>query len=666
MAGKRKGFGFSIGLDITDFERSCKNLNKQIDQLLGANIVKMSNMAAGALAGVTTAISAIGAAAYNFGSQMDAMKTALEGTWGSAQKATQQYEKFQKIVENTSFNMSTLMAADKTMKSLGLSMDDSAKAVKRLADVAIANPNTSIEALSGALQQIKITGTASSRALKVFADAGIDVADVAGKDAATAITMLMDRMQKFNGYIENEATDIWQQIPRIVAIVKDMLAELGNYLNDNFKEYFVAAGNVVSNLRDRFKDLLSDKDGLARFYEELKRIMTTMAAFASVTAVKFAVSLAPIAAQLVAVVAGVEVLYDLLGEVSIWDKFVNGCKYAVAKVKEYFYSYIEKPIANIYKKLADTFGTAQNVQTANSWLDDIDKSLGQAQADASNASNKMGNGVLGSGTESLTMKAINGITSLFDSYNTELSKLKTPNGNTSNIIGGSQTITHKFDFGGGSRSSGTTTSGNNNPIGASLMEQLYSVGESINSYAQVMGENCSEWFNKGIEDYNKKIAKDNAWKDYKTNMVATLADGFTEVLFASGNFFQNMGEMLKNLGKQILQQIAQFMILKTLFSAFGIKGVDMTQFSPIAGFMSDGVVQNGKIIGTDPNDTIIAMKHPENLGNNGANVVVNVNNNSQSQISTNSWFDGTREIIDIFIDGFTHNVNGVRDMVRSS
>ena len=82
--------------------------------------------------------------------------------------------------------------------------------------------------------------------------------------------------------------------------------------------------------------------------------------------------------------------------------------------------------------------------------------------------------------------------------------------------------------------------------------------------------------------------------------------------------------------------------------------------------MSDGVVQNGKIIGTDPNDTIIAMKHPENLGNNGANVVVNVNNNSQSQVSTNSYFDGTREIIDIFIDGFTHNVNGVRDMVRSS
>lgn len=173
---------------------------------------------------------------------------------------------------------------------------------------------------------------------------------------------------------------------------------------------------------------------------------------------------------------------------------------------------------------------------------------------------------------------------------------------------------------------------------------------------------------ESFKEVNKETKNaQKSWLDYKQDVALTAVDTFNEVLWASGNFFENLGEGLKKLGQQILQQITQFLLLRAIFDAFNLGSIN--QFFPYAdvfnGKMNDGVVQNGKLISTHPDDYIIATKDPGSLGGK-ANVVVNVNNNSQSQVSTNSYFDGTREIIDIFIDGFSHNVNGVRDMVRSS
>ena len=61
---------------------------------------------------------------------------------------------------------------------------------------------------------------------------------------------------------------------------------------------------------------------------------------------------------------------------------------------------------------------------------------------------------------------------------------------------------------------------------------------------------------------------------------------------------------------------------------------------------------------------MIATKHPESLG--GSNVVVNVNNNkSDAEVKTNTYYDGTRQIIDIFIDGLNRDVSGVRGILRA-
>ena len=130
-----------------------------------------------------------------------------------------------------------------------------------------------------------------------------------------------------------------------------------------------------------------------------------------------------------------------------------------------------------------------------------------------------------------------------------------------------------------------------------------------------------------------------------------------------------MGNMLENLGKQLVAQITQMLVLTTLFRAFGI-GYDIKGLSAIPRAIDDGIVQNGKVITTDPRDYIIATKNPESLGGSGndgqPNVVINVQNNSTSQVSADSFFDGTKEIINIVIDGINRNVNGLRTAVRGA
>ena len=106
------------------------------------------------------------------------------------------------------------------------------------------------------------------------------------------------------------------------------------------------------------------------------------------------------------------------------------------------------------------------------------------------------------------------------------------------------------------------------------------------------------------------------------------------------------------------------LLLTTIFRAMGIH-YDVSGLSVIPRAISDGIVQNGKVITTDPKDYIIATKDPSSLGGN-ANVVVNVQNNTASEVSTDSFFDGSKEIINIVIDGINRNVNGLRTTVRGA
>lgn len=663
MAGKRKGFGFSIGLDITDFEKSCKNLNRQIDQLLGANVVKMSNAAAGALAGVASVVSAIGVAAYKFGSQMDAMKTALEGTWGSAKKATEQYSKLQNIVENSNYNMSQLMSLDKTMKALGYDTDNSAKAIERLVNVGTANPNASLQSLADALLQIKTTGTVSARTLKQFADAGIEVSDLAGKDATTAINTLMERMTKFNGYMQNEATDIWSQIPRAVKIVQDALAELGNYLNDKFKGYVIDVVDAISNMRDRFKTFLSDENGVRKAVQIFKEFGIALTAVATPAIIKFGISMAPVALKVMAVTAAVlaltEALHDAFSEDSQLSKIVgNFFEWIYFKIKQY----ISEFKVSFFKLIATLEGRFGNDNEALRLMTEAElesRKMESASTSAKIAWNGMTKAAEKFASNSITGKVVDSIQAMLEPMN-KFSDTLNNGGNSGPLFRNSS--------GDGRPSSGSDSSDRGKKVKGDAFGSMFAYYYDVVKYeGQQLGNELGDWFNKGLEAYNKKIAKENAWKEYKINMVANLADGFNEVLYASGNFFQNMGEMLKNLGKQILAQISQFLILRSLFGAFGMKGVDMTQFSPIASFakINDGIVQNGKVVTTHPDDYIIATKDPSSLGGNGG-VIVNVNNNTSAQVSTNSYFDGTKEIIDIMIDGISRNVSGSKDFLKAA
>ena len=188
----------------------------------------------------------------------------------------------------------------------------------------------------------------------------------------------------------------------------------------------------------------------------------------------------------------------------------------------------------------------------------------------------------------------------------------------------------------------------------------------------------AESIKAGLEESEVELTEYEQWVGgIWQNIGTTLNSVFYDALMSSENFFKNVGESLHKLGNQILAQIAQLAIMSMLFNALGIKtaaaipsglqifrGGNILTGSYLGGKINDGIVSNGKVITTHPDDYIMAAKDPSSLGGK-PNVVVNVNNNSSSEVSTNSYFDGTRTIVDIVIDGLQRNVNGLRDTVRA-
>jgi ribosomal protein S8 len=554
--------------------------------------------------------------------------------------------------------------------------------VRRLGDIGTAKPAVSIENLADALLKIKTTGKVSAKALTEFAKAGIEVSDVIGMDATTALNTLMERMNKFDGYLENEATDIWSQIPRIVETVQDALAELGNYINDNFKQYFVALGNTVSDLRDEFVKFLNDEGGMAELQESIIDIVEAITIMALPALAQMAVAMAPITLKAIAFIAALEGIRDLM-------KALRGEGSVIVSTFKAVFSQLASSVMDL----------AENVAQLN--VDLMEMAMNAAAA----VNNDVLYALTGKGYDSA--KSIrNRVHSLrkpvdeqTDEFWKEVEKNATKASDTS-IIGyvssllGKTVGTYEGNLNAGtlgpkarkkqqvsrvtannpeSSDSGSSTQKDdtkvyNTTLWDDLKRQYKSFKNVIVETYDAGKQKVEEYLEEQEKERQKALELKQEMQDFKVSIAENLANGFTEALFAGENFFKSMGNMLENLGKQLLAQITQMLVLTTLFRAFGI-GYDIKGLSAIPRAIDDGIVQNGKVITTDPRDYIIATKNPESLGGSGndgqPNVVINVQNNSISQVSADSFFDGTRTIVDIVIDGLQRNVNGLRDTVRA-
>ena len=683
MAKKQKGFGFNIGLGLDDFKKDCKSLQNSFNSIFGKDIMDLSKGAVGALGAIGAAFSSVAVAAYQFGSKMDALKTAFQATWGSAQKANEQYQALKKISENSNFGLDQLQKLDSTMKAIGLDAKSSAEMVRRLGDIGTAKPAVSVEGLADALLKIKTTGKVSAKALTEFAKAGIEVSDVIGMDATTALNTLMERMNKFDGYLENEATDIWSQIPRIVETVQDALAELGNYINDNFKQYFVALGNTVSDLRDEFVKFLNDEGGMAELQESIVDIVEAITIMALPALAQMAVAMAPITLKAIAFIAALEGIRDLM-------KALRGEGSVIVSTFKAVFSQLASWVMDLAEMLvdlwSDTFTLAHRVSsfTADNTLATF-ADWGQAFA-------------VGARTRIHAWKKP--VDEQTDEFWKEVEKNATKASDTS-IIGyvssllGKTVGTYEGNLNAGtlgpkarkkqqvsrvtannpeSSDSGSSTQKDdikvyNTTLWDDLKRQYKSFKNVIVETYDAGKQKVEEYLEEQEKERQKALELKQEMQDFKVSIAENLANGFTEALFAGENFFKSMGNMLENLGKQLLAQITQMLVLTTLFRAFGI-GYDIKGLSAIPRAIGDGIVQNGKVITTDPRDYIIATKNPESLGGSGndgqPNVVINVQNNSTSQVSADSFFDGTKEIINIVIDGINRNVNGLRTAVRGA
>ena len=176
MANK-KGFGYSFSLDTSDFKKGCKEVQQALDKTFGKNLMALSGGALAALAGISAAMAGIGAAAMAMGEKLDSALTGLKGLWGTAEKATEQYERLKTISENSMFGIEALTAVDRKISALGVSAEESATILTRLGNtvVGVGGTQQTLEAMADALVRIKTTGQVSSRGLMEFAKAGIKV-----------------------------------------------------------------------------------------------------------------------------------------------------------------------------------------------------------------------------------------------------------------------------------------------------------------------------------------------------------------------------------------------------------------------------------------------------------------------------------------------------------
>lgn len=681
MARKQKGFGFNISLGLDQFKQDCKSLQKSFDGIFGKDLMSLSKGAVGALGAIGAALSSVAVAAYQLGSKMDALKTAFQGTWGTAEKANEQYQALKRISENSNFGLDQLQKIDSTMRAIGLDAKNSREMIRRLGDIGTAKAGVvTIEGLADALLKIKTTGKVSAKALTEFAKAGIEVSDVIGMDATTALNTLMERMNKFDGYLENEATDIWSQIPRIIKIVRDALGDLGNYINDNFKKYFVALGDTISDLRDEFKRFLEDEGGMAELQESIIDIVEAITIMALPALAQMAVALAPITLKAIAFIAALEGIRDLM-------KALRGEG-----------SVIVSTFKAVFSQLA-------------SWVMDLAEKVAQLNVDlmemAMNAAAAVNNDALyaltGKGYDSAKSirNRVHSLRKPVDEQTDEFWKELEDNANKASetsIIGyvssllGKTVGTYEGNLNAGilgpkarkkqqisrvvansPESSGASSAAKkddtkvyNTTLWDDLKRQYKSFKSVVIETYDAGKQKVEEYLEAQEQQRLQALQLRQEMQDFKVSMAESFSGAFTEALFAGENFFRSMGSMLRDFGKQLLAQVTQMLVLTTIFRAFGI-GYDVKGLSAIPRAIKDGIVQNGRVITTDPNDYIIATKNPDSLGSGKANVVVNVNNtdSSSSEVSTDSYFDGTRTVVDIVIKGLNRNVGGLKDIIKA-
>lgn len=685
----KQGFGFSISLDISKFEANCKKLSKQLDSTLGANIMSLSRNAVAALGGITAAFATIGAAAIKFGSQMDTLQTVLDNTWKSALEAKNQYSALRDIAENSDFGMNALVNVDKTMANLGFNAKESAQVIERLGNVVVAMGGTEsdLQSLADSLLKMKTTGKVSARALQQFAKAGIEVADVAKMNASDAINTLIDRMQQFNGVMRGESTDIWTQFPRAVEICQDALAQLGNYINDNFKGYVVAIVDVISDARDAFSELLSNPDGLKSVIAEIEALGSAIMVIAIPQLTKMAIAAAPLIIKIGALAVAIYALRTVFKDVfqgnnnlgkaiASWAVIVDESITFVTNHFKELPKILEMKAKEAVVKLGDALrsgiSSIFDVDIGKDWLVEdlrkevigLKKELQPLEAETEKLKSivKGASDDAGEHIDDFSKQAaedFNKIIDVVEKFNNKLSGVKNGIVELPKITGKLSKITANGGKGKeGKEEQDKSFFGALEP-NPSLVEEWTDTVEKIKTKVKEATNGIKEEF-ISIGDWCRNLRK-------------SIADGFAEsldnLLFEGGNVFDKLGEKLQELGKQILQQIAKMLVLTTIFRMLGIHSGTFAGITTVSSFskegVGDGIIQNGKVISTHPDDYIIATKDPSSLGGK-ANVVVNVNNNSNAEVTTNSYFDGTKEIIDIMIDGISRNVSGSRDFLRSA
>ena len=234
---------------------------------------KIGGFAVGGFATAGAAITAVGSAGLKSASDFEQTRIAFETMLGSAEKAGKTLSELSKFAEKTPFELPQVEQASKRLLAYGVSAEELIPTLKTVGDISAGVGTDKLGNLITALGQVKAKTVLSGEELRQFTETGVP---------------LIKELAEVTGYSEKEITDKTKDLgisfEQVQTALKNMTSEGGKFFNLMEKQSQTAAG-TISNLKDVVSRILREFVGITsegeivegslfdRFRERLKFLL---------------------------------------------------------------------------------------------------------------------------------------------------------------------------------------------------------------------------------------------------------------------------------------------------------------------------------------------------------------------------------------------------------
>ncbi len=399
-----------IRANIDNLSKNLANVEKNMDKVFGKNTMKLSKNFALGLGAAAAALGAFGAACINAADKEQETIRMYTSLIGSAKEAKALMADLSNWGTNVPFNMDEMENTAKKLLATGVAAQDLIPILDNLGNAAAmtGSGQAGIDAMTDAISRMSMTGTASSKDMKMLINNQVDAygylakylnTDVAtamdmvknkSVDSGTVINALMKGMETdFKGGMDNIEKSLSGMLGTIQYNLGEAMEDIGGALMDSFgitdimakateavRKFTVAIKTYgVRETLENFVPPWLEGTILAIAAAMLGAAVPAILAMAAslgsavVAALPFIAGAAAIAAVAFVVYKAWEPLGDLFS--NVWSYIVTSCTKACNSVLNTLYGFVQKAI-NYLRPVFDLFGMDA---AADRWSAAVSKKL---------------------------------------------------------------------------------------------------------------------------------------------------------------------------------------------------------------------------------------------------------------------------------------------------